>query len=220
MRPCSRGSPTSEETEDAMGERRPAFDRHGGTGGSPEDRRVRRPDRRPLAEVINEFVYHERERLRREEDGSGTSPDLAFPSSVRRDLPRAGRAREIGLLTRIMERYADEICSHFNPLVYALRSRPEEDRFPLPGGASGTLDAAPGARPPRSLLPGRAAAPAPTGSKPHAKTACSASPSQRLSWPTRWSSPMLHSSRRSTASCTAGATRPWHSSGSCALLPM
>ncbi len=83
-----------------------------------------RPGGRPLAEVINESLYHERERLARQGDGSGVvSSDSLFLAAIRKELPRAGRAQEILLLTRIVERYAREIGGHFNPLVYGLATR-------------------------------------------------------------------------------------------------
>jgi glycerol-3-phosphate O-acyltransferase len=84
---------------------------------------ARRPAGHPLNEVINETLYHERERLR--QNGGSLQPDVekAFYSKIRRALPKANSAREKELLRSILERYAEEITGHFSPVVYGVATR-------------------------------------------------------------------------------------------------
>ncbi len=90
------------------------------------DRRLaeaRRPEGRPLNELINETLYHERERLR--QNGGSLDPEVekAFYGRIRRALPKANSAREKELLRSILERYVDEITGHFSPVVYGVATR-------------------------------------------------------------------------------------------------
>ncbi len=84
---------------------------------------ARRPSGRPLSEVINETLYHERERLR--QNGGSHQPDVekAFYGKIRRALPKANVAREKELLRSILERYVEEITGHFSPAVYGVATR-------------------------------------------------------------------------------------------------
>ena len=75
---------------------------------------------RPLSEVINQTLYLERERLRLVKDGAA---DRAFYADVRRQLPHAGSADLRSLLRRIVERYVDEVCGHFDERVYHVATR-------------------------------------------------------------------------------------------------
>lgn len=71
---------------------------------------------RSTAEIINESLYQEHERLRKA--GGGVEADRRFYAGIRHELPRASPARQNRLLQMIVERYADEIAGHFNPRVY------------------------------------------------------------------------------------------------------
>ena len=85
------------------------------------DRRVARsqaPGGQPLAEVINESLYRERERLRQQKDSPRVAADRAFYSRVRRELPHASEAGQKKLLREILDRYGEEITGHFSPWVY------------------------------------------------------------------------------------------------------
>ncbi|MCA9696810.1 MAG: 1-acyl-sn-glycerol-3-phosphate acyltransferase, partial [Myxococcales bacterium] len=79
---------------------------------------------RPLAELINETLWWEQERLR---DGDENDEDLQaerrFYAEIRRALPRVSEGEQLRLLERIVHRYADEIAGNFNPTVYKLATK-------------------------------------------------------------------------------------------------
>ncbi len=90
------------------------------------DRRVAEaalPGGRPLAEVINETLYHERERLRQPKGSNEPDVEKAFYAGIRKELPKANGGAEKELLRRVLDRYAREIAGHFNPLVYGVATR-------------------------------------------------------------------------------------------------
>jgi glycerol-3-phosphate O-acyltransferase len=80
------------------------------------------PGGRPVEELVNETLYHERERLKRAR-GDRADADRAFYSRVQHDLPRASPAAQRQLLNAIVHRYAEEISGHFDPKVYAVATR-------------------------------------------------------------------------------------------------
>ena len=85
------------------------------------DRAVARsgvPGGRPVAEVINETLYHELERLRKSKDTPERRTDLEHYRNIRRELPRASAAGQKKLLQAALERYSAEITGNFNPAVY------------------------------------------------------------------------------------------------------
>ena len=96
------------------------------TGRIIERIRVRsfEPGGRPLAEVINETLYFEHERLS-EADSTDeeANADRAFYADLRRQLPRVSEAEQARLLERVVHRYANEIAGNFNPTVYNLAAR-------------------------------------------------------------------------------------------------
>jgi len=90
------------------------------------DRRVVRSCRaggQPLAEAINETLYHERERLRKPKGSLDPDRERSFYAGIRRDLPQASPARQKQMLREVLQRYSREITGHFSPLVYGLATR-------------------------------------------------------------------------------------------------
>lgn len=79
---------------------------------------------RSLAELINETLWWEQERLR-EADASDedAAADRAFYTEIRRALPRVSEAEQLRLLERIVHRYASEIAGNFSPTVYKLAAK-------------------------------------------------------------------------------------------------
>lgn len=79
---------------------------------------------RSLAELINETLWWEQERLR-EADASDedAAADRAFYTEIRRALPRVSEAEQLRLLERIVHRYASEIAGNFSPSVYKLAAK-------------------------------------------------------------------------------------------------
>lgn len=79
---------------------------------------------RSLAELINETLWWEQERLR-EADASDedAAADRAFYTEIRRALPRVSEAEQLRLLERIVHRYANEIAGNFSPTVYKLAAK-------------------------------------------------------------------------------------------------
>jgi glycerol-3-phosphate O-acyltransferase len=88
----------------------------------------------PLAESVNETLYHELERLRKARDNEATRTDRAMYGEIRRSLPKAGESEQRKMLTRIVERYVEEVTGNFNPLVYEAATRA------LPLGLTGLLN--------------------------------------------------------------------------------
>ena len=81
------------------------------------------PGGRPVAEVINETLYHERERLREAADEPRTRADRSLYSRLRRELPSANDAAHRRMLHRVVAHYVDEICGHFDPRVYEVSTK-------------------------------------------------------------------------------------------------
>ncbi len=73
---------------------------------------------RPLAEVINDTVYHERRRLERAGEDERSRADREFLARVRHELPRVSPQRHAAIVREIVQRYAAEIEGHFAPHVY------------------------------------------------------------------------------------------------------
>lgn len=78
---------------------------------------------RPVDEVINETLYHERHRLQRAGSGPRTADDRAFVQALGHELPRTGEARQRAMVHDIVERYAQEIRGHFEPRVYSVATK-------------------------------------------------------------------------------------------------
>jgi glycerol-3-phosphate O-acyltransferase len=77
---------------------------------------------RPLVaeDIVSETLYFERLRLKRPIHAPGREADQAFWRDIARNL-RASEAPV--LLERIVQRYADEIIGHFNPLLFGALKR-------------------------------------------------------------------------------------------------
>lgn len=77
---------------------------------------------RPLSaeDIVSETLYHERLRLKRPVHAPGREADQAFWRDIARNL-RTSEAP--ALLERIVQRYAEEIIGHFNPLLFAALKR-------------------------------------------------------------------------------------------------
>lgn len=78
---------------------------------------------RPIDEVINDTVYHERSRLLRAGNDERAGADRAFLARVRHELPHATPARQRAMVREIAERYAAEISGHFDVRVYGFATR-------------------------------------------------------------------------------------------------
>jgi glycerol-3-phosphate O-acyltransferase len=88
------------------------------------DARSRQAGGRSLAEVINETVWWEQDRLSKAEaDDEDALADRQFYAHIRRQLPRVSEAEQVRLLERIVHRYASEIAGHFDPKVYKLATK-------------------------------------------------------------------------------------------------
>jgi glycerol-3-phosphate O-acyltransferase len=88
---------------------------------------------RPLSEVINDTLYHERRRLQHARDDDRARADRAFHARVRHELPHATVGRQKALVREIVERYVGEIAGHFDPRVYGFATKI------LPYGLSGLM---------------------------------------------------------------------------------
>ena len=76
---------------------------------------------RTLAEIINETLWWEQDRLADSDPSDEDAlADKQFYAEIRRQLPRVSEAERARLLERIVHRYADEIAGNFNPTVYKL----------------------------------------------------------------------------------------------------
>jgi len=95
----------------------------GGVGGK----------QRPLVEVINDTLYHERARLHHAADDARARADRAFHARVRHELPHASASRQTALVREMVERYVAEIAGHFDRRVYGFATRV------LPYGLSGLM---------------------------------------------------------------------------------
>lgn len=73
---------------------------------------------RPLAEVINDTLYHERSRLEHAKDDERARGDRAFYATLRHELPHASPDRQQALVRAIVEHYTGEITGHFDRRVY------------------------------------------------------------------------------------------------------
>jgi glycerol-3-phosphate O-acyltransferase len=78
---------------------------------------------RPIDEVINDTLYHERSRLHRAGDDQRACADRAFVARVRHELPHASPARQRAIVREIVERYEGEIAGHFDRRVYGFATR-------------------------------------------------------------------------------------------------
>ncbi|MBU0549979.1 1-acyl-sn-glycerol-3-phosphate acyltransferase [Myxococcota bacterium] len=77
----------------------------------------------PISEVINETLYHERERLRQRPSYGDLEADGAFYGQISKALPKASETARQDLLRRLLTRYFDEIAGHFNPRIFKATTR-------------------------------------------------------------------------------------------------
>jgi glycerol-3-phosphate O-acyltransferase len=78
---------------------------------------------RPLVEVINDTLYHERVRLQHVKDDERARADREFDARIRHELPHTTSTRQKALVREIVERYVGEIAGHFDPRVYAFATK-------------------------------------------------------------------------------------------------
>jgi glycerol-3-phosphate O-acyltransferase len=71
-----------------------------------------------LEYLINDTIYHERERLNREKKSRRREEDVRFWVQINRDLLRTKRDGQVTLLDEIIKHYLDEIIGNFDPRVY------------------------------------------------------------------------------------------------------
>lgn len=86
-------------------------------------RQARLPEGMPLDVLINDTLYHEKQRLERDHSSPSRDQDLAFWERVRSRLGKAGEAEQKELLVRIVESFTEEVRGNFNPWVYDLATR-------------------------------------------------------------------------------------------------
>jgi glycerol-3-phosphate O-acyltransferase len=77
----------------------------------------------PIAEVINETLYHEMERLRSGSSDGDSDNDKSFYRKIRHELPRSTVQSQKRYLRTIIDRYVDEICGHFNERIFKMSSK-------------------------------------------------------------------------------------------------
>lgn len=78
---------------------------------------------RSLEVAINDAVYQEQERLRKEKPGRETREQLAFWSKVAGQFHRVTEAEREEILARIVDMYVSEIMGYFNPVIHSLAAR-------------------------------------------------------------------------------------------------
>lgn len=78
---------------------------------------------RPVDEVINETLYHERRRLQRVKNAPRLDGDKTFIAALGHELPHAGDARQRAMVHEIVTHYAQEIRGHFDPRVYEVATK-------------------------------------------------------------------------------------------------
>ncbi len=71
---------------------------------------------RPVREVINETLFHEKRRLARRSEGG--DEERAYYREIRHKLPQTSAIDAESIVSDIVTRYADEISGHFNPSIY------------------------------------------------------------------------------------------------------
>jgi glycerol-3-phosphate O-acyltransferase len=76
-----------------------------------------RPSGRPLEEVINETLFHEKRRLDRQQ---GRNEERHFYQQIREQLGKMSERKAGRALREIIDRYAEEISGHFDPRIYRL----------------------------------------------------------------------------------------------------
>lgn len=86
---------------------------------------------RPMEEVLNETLFHERRRLARAPD---REEERQFYQRIASNLPRASEAELLRMLSSVVARYVREIEGHFDPKIYSLATRV------LPVGIAGLLN--------------------------------------------------------------------------------
>lgn len=92
-----------------------------------------RAGQRPLSEVINDTLYHERRRLLHAREDERARADRAWVARIRHELPHATVGRQKALVREIVEHYVGEIAGHFDPRVYGFATKI------LPYGLSGLM---------------------------------------------------------------------------------
>lgn len=93
--------------------------------------RAARHGGRPLEEVLNETLFHERRRLARAPDAEEAR---GFYHGIASTLPRASDAELQRMLSSVVARYVHEIEGHFDPSIYKIATRV------LPVGMAGLLN--------------------------------------------------------------------------------
>lgn len=69
-------------------------------------------------EVLSETLYFERQRLKKDVHAPGKSEDLQFWRQAGRNLQSGSNTQQARLLEDVVQRYAEEIIGHFNPLLF------------------------------------------------------------------------------------------------------
>ncbi len=80
-------------------------------------------DHHRLAEVINDNLYHELERLRRGDCDGDPGADKSFYMDLRRKLPHASDSQQQTMLRTLLDRFVSEICGNFDERVYRASTR-------------------------------------------------------------------------------------------------
>lgn len=92
---------------------------------------ARRKRGKPVEEVINETLFHEKRRLERQRE---REEERQFYQDIATRLPRASAADSEKMLLDVLRRYVDEISGHFDPRIYKVATSI------LPMGLTGLLN--------------------------------------------------------------------------------
>ena len=86
-------------------------------------KQARLPEGMPLDVLINDTLYHEKQRLERDRQSPTRDEDLAFWEGVRSRLGKAGESEQKEILVRVVERFTEEVRGNFTPWVYDMATR-------------------------------------------------------------------------------------------------
>ncbi|MDB5106769.1 MAG: hypothetical protein JWP91_4458 [Fibrobacteres bacterium] len=84
---------------------------------------VKRSKDLSLEVILNDAVYQEQDRLRREKPGKETRNQVRFWNKVAHDFHQVSEAERERILERIAGMYVDEIMGYFNPVIHKVAAK-------------------------------------------------------------------------------------------------